>query len=175
MADQTFTASYNGKIVGTRRSPRPYAFAVVVQYSEADGRRAAYEYQATDLDRSNWKYAVDKSKAQAGVPYNHGPSRGDPRPIILTHGPKAIAEAQQVVAAGWDAYVAAHRARQITWFEERLAKGYYEPKVHGWSMSAANAQKMANTVGSVLLAIVPAVPKSRAVDAIHAAERRMGA
>lgn len=153
MANIKFTASYNGKIIDTRRSPRPYKFAIVVQYSREASRKAAHEYALTKTDRSNFEYETQVAAFQPGV---SGTIKGD-RPFTTSYTAEAIARAQEMVAGGIDGYLAILRKRAIERFEAMDAKGHFEPKVHGWSMSEGNAQKMANAVSGVLLAIVPAV------------------
>ena len=149
-----YTATYNGAVVGTRKSPRPYQFAVIMQNDEGYARARAYEYEPTDTDRRNFDYHSNNAKAQPGDLY---PGPG----YRFTITEKMVAEGQQMIVGGWEGYVAKCRAREIENFEARKAEGHYEVGVYGWSMSRKNAEKMAAQVkgwGRQLLGIVPAVP-----------------
>jgi hypothetical protein len=163
MAPTTYTATYNGKIVGTRKSPRAYQFAIVIQRDVEAARKAAYEFQPTATDRENFEYEARIANAAPGAPINHGNRHNHPHgDIVLKHTVDQIDRAKAAIVGGWEGYVARKRDIRIEWFQSALAKGDFEPQVHGWSMSARNAQKMANAVGTTLLAIVPAVAKFRA-------------
>lgn len=133
-----YVARHAGQIVGTRKSPRPYAFAVVVQADEEAARRRAYDYVATDADRSNFEWLGLKAAQAPGVPVRPAGWRFETK-----FDAEEIAEAQNLTAYGFEGYVAHLRERAIANFEQRRAKGAFLPGVYGWSMSAPNAQKMA--------------------------------
>jgi hypothetical protein len=145
-----FVARYEGKIVGTRKSPRPYAFAIVAKHNEAAEREAAYGRKTTKTDAGNFDYYI---KCATGT-YNG--TFGDGRSFTSKVEGKTLERALAVVALGYEGYIADLKARAIADFEERLAKGHFEPGVFGWSMSRANADKLAKQVAPILLAIVPA-------------------
>jgi len=146
-----YTATYNGVVVGTRKSPRPYQFAVVVQSDEAAARAYAYDYKPTDTDHKNFVYHSNNAQCQPGDTY---PERN----YKFTVDAMMIAEGKRMIAGGWEGYVAICRARAIENFEAHKANGGFEPGVYGWSMSRRNVEKMAAQAGSRVLAIVPAIP-----------------
>jgi hypothetical protein len=149
-----FVARYAGKIVGTRRSPRPYTHAVITQAVEEYARAAAYDWQPADSDKSNFEWLTFKATCTAGAE-------------VLPPGWKfstkfsadEIESARAEIAGDWASYVTRTRARKIAFFEQRKAEGAFEPAVGGWSMSGHNAAKMAASFkhpGVRFLAIVPA-------------------
>lgn len=151
--DTKFTASFEGKIVGTRRSPRPYLFAIVVQWNAESHRADAYGYKATATDRSNFDYY---SKCATGT-YTDTFRTG--KTFTNKIEGAELAAAQAKIEGGFDAYVARLRAEAIERFEASLKGGYFEPGVVAWSMSSVNAEKTANKfrTAGVFRAIVPAV------------------
>jgi hypothetical protein len=144
-------ARYQGAIVGMRRSPRPYKFAVVGHGNEAVDHDYAYNYKPTSVDRQNFDYNARNALRTPGEPYIH-PTLGP----INTWKAKEIDEAKERSAGGWNAYVERERQRKIGYFEEAKTNGKYKPHVLGWSMSAHNAEKMSRTFhGCIIDAIVP--------------------
>lgn len=141
-----YVARYEGKIVGTRKSPRPYEYAVIVRSIEAYAREKAYGYTATDTDRANFHYFGELVAAGESHPH-YRYNKGDEN------------HWRAAVEGGFDAYIAGLRATEIERFEEHRAAGGFEPRVLGWSMSRHNAEKMAASArhpGREVLAIVPA-------------------
>lgn len=143
-----FIARYEGKIVGTRKSPRPYLFAVVVKDNEEFARERAYGFTGGETERKNFVYYTNNANAAApGVIYP-----GERFKITA----EMIAEGREKIAGGFDGYIAGLRELQIARFKEMN----FEPGVFGWSMSRANAEKMAAGAGKwpgrIVLAIVPA-------------------
>lgn len=150
-----YTATYNGKIVGTRKSPRPYLYAVVVQPLEEVARLYAYHYEPTKTDRSNFDWRAKGAAATVGeakFPNING----------STWAAEEIARAKETIEGGWDAYVSRLRYDAIARFEAAKASGHFEPYVFGWSMSCHNAKGMAATAvhpSRAVLGIVPAEAK----------------
>jgi hypothetical protein len=136
-----FIAHYNGKIVGTRTSQnRIYTHAVVGQLDEAYARDKAYNHQAL---HSNFDYHLDIA--------NSAPDR--------FRSQQSIDRAIAIVAGGWEAYQTTEREQWIKLFEDRKAKGDFEPSVWSWAGSLALANKAArgwDSPARKLLAVVPA-------------------
>jgi hypothetical protein len=149
MKQTVFTATYEGKIVGTRRSPRPYQFAIVVLQDEAADRKRAYEYQATKMDHSNFAYYQEIDRLGENHPHYCKCSWRDEPDL------EGIARARQLIEGGFDMYVARLREKAIENFEVSRAAGCYEPHVYAWSMSEKNARKAASSSPYKVLAVVP--------------------
>jgi hypothetical protein len=145
-----FIARYEGKVVGTRKSPRPYAFAIVAKHNIETERKAAYEYTATESDKSNFDYYTECATGAYNGTFNDG------RKYTSKIEGNELARAVAIRDLGYAGYAAKLKADRIERFEERVAKGAFEPAVFGWSMSRVNADKLAKQVAPVLLAIVPA-------------------
>lgn len=169
-----YVARFNGAIVGTRKSHRPYQFAVVAQCDEAHARAAAYGYTATDLDRRNFDYAVSivacegqfieprAGESDLRKPSDAGQVRKawrTGRTYVAGYSAEEIAHAKADIEGGFDAHVARLKAEMIKRFERRKAEGGFQPFVSGWSMSRRNVEKMAASCRGAavkVLAIVPA-------------------
>jgi len=145
-----FVARYKGEIVGTRRSPRPYKFAIVVQDDEEAERDAAYNYMPTQIDRANWEYHTTRAAMQPGQYYPG---------YNFVVSAKDVAEARRQIADGWDGFVARERDRRVGYFEKKKAATGFRPFVAGWSMSHSNAVKGAKRFRRVL-EIVPVEPST---------------
>jgi len=122
------TVTINGKTV-SRRSPRPYEFAIV-------GIR---DY-AVDLRRAQ---AVDERQERRNFDWSAGGWRQ-----FTTWSPAERAERETretaTQAQGFEAYLAEVRANKLTALAARQASGEFtRPVVLGWSMSRVNAEKMA--------------------------------
>lgn len=151
----TYTATYNGKVVGTRKSPRPYLYAIVVQNLEEVARLHAYRYEPTKTDRSNFDWRAKCAAATVGEA-KFSDIKGS------TWEAEEIARAKETIEGGWDAYVSRLRYDAIARFEAAKASGHFEPHVFGWSMSSHNAKGMAATAAHpsrTVLGIVPAEAK----------------
>lgn len=129
-----FVARWEGKIVGTRTSPRPYTHAVIVRGVQEYYRKKAYEYVATDCDKSNFKYYGEVVAGLRDSKYDSAEQTAKNR-----------ADAAANIEGGFEAYIGRLRQTEIDRYEERVKNGGFMPCVRGWSMSAANAQKMANS------------------------------
>lgn len=159
-----FVAYWEGKLVGTRKSDRPYTHAVVVQDDEAAARKHAYEYQPTKTDRSNFAYYQEIDRLGEQHPH-YGVTSWRTEPDRA-----GIAEARAHLVGGFEGYVERIRQEQIGYFERAKKSGGFEPRVAGWSMSARNAEKMrSQQCGSFhsrtthFLGIVPAVQAGQQV------------
>jgi hypothetical protein len=141
----TYLARWDGEIVGTRKSPRPYTHAVICQWDREAAKRDLDAWQPSKTDRSNWDYYV---KIAAG---------NDPHPEYRTAAD--LAKIRATVGAGWEANVERLRDDAVRRFGLNDAKPY----VAGWSMSAGNAAKMAADKAryrhQIVLGIVPAEVK----------------
>lgn len=147
-----FVARYEGEIIGTRRSPRPYTHAVITQDDEETARQAAHLWTPSELDKRDFEWETFKASCTVGV---------EVRPAGWNFSTRFKAEeieaSRERIAGDWPAYVARRKAWRIKCFEDSLAAGRFKPRVFGWSMSERNAQKMASGVnGMRVLAIVPA-------------------
>lgn len=146
-----YSATYQGKIVGTRKSPRPYQFAIIAQHDEQAARERAYGYKPTDRDESNLAWLTELAAFEADVPvWPRGWN------FSTKFSVKQIGDAKAKIAGGRDAFLASCCEREIRNFEEYLADGHFAPHVAAWSMSRANAEKAARRVTGNVLAIVPA-------------------
>lgn len=150
-----YTATYNGKVVGTRKSPRPYLFAIIVQSLEEVARLHAYRFEPTETDLLNFNWYTEGATATVG-------KSKFPDIKGSVWSAEDIEKGKREIEGGWDAYVARLRASAIENFERRKAAGHFEPNVHGWSMSLRNAEKMAASAAHpsrTVLCIVPAEAK----------------
>jgi hypothetical protein len=148
-----YIAKLNDKIVGWRTSKnRTYTHAIVRQRDEAKAREEAYNYVADEADRAH--FALHIEIVDQGM--NHRFTRPEKwRP----DGNRArYEEACAVVEAGWDAYVAAQRQRQIDRFEHNVRQGAFKPYVGAWAerLDLAEKQARSNDWQGKVLAIVPA-------------------
>jgi hypothetical protein len=140
-----FIARYNGEVVGTRRSPRPYKFAIIAQDDEAAERDAAYNYVPTQIDKANWQYHETRARMQPG---DHYPGYN------FTVNAKDVAEARKQIEHGWDGFIDRERNRRIGYFETKKAETGFRPFVAAWSLTHPNAVKAARKFRRVL-EIVP--------------------
>jgi hypothetical protein len=148
----TYTATYNGQVVGTRKSPRVYLFAVVYQRDEAKSR-AFITRPADKTDRANFEYYVKCATGTYVGTFANGKTftteiKGD-----------ELARAQAHIVGGFEAYVARIRADSLAAHEAAVANGDFEPCVFGWSMSARAVKGMEAQAAKAghYLATVPAV------------------
>jgi len=136
-----YVARYEGQIVGTRKSPRPYAFAIVMQDNEQVERDAAYGFTGKggrgDL-QDEFEYATNCASAQPGESYGKF-KPGYSFPITA----EMIAKGRAEIEGGWEGYVARKRAAHVASFEKKLAGGGFKPYVCAWSMTRHNAEKAA--------------------------------
>lgn len=147
-----YVARWNGVVIGTRSSPRPYQFAVVCQFHEDKARAVAYDYVATETDRKNFAYY--SAIVAQGVEHPHvRPERWRPNPVL-----EVLERAKGQIDGGFDAYIARLREHAIKNFEARKAEGFFGPRVSGWSMSRPNAEKMAASCRSSWQAVLGIVP-----------------
>jgi hypothetical protein len=156
----TYEAYHDGKLIGARESWRVYSHAVLVQDDIEKHRAWAYGYQPSKADRSNFDYYTDVAAKQVG----------EPRGLFGHYTEQEIAEAETKIADGWEAFAARVRQLHIDGFEEKVAKGGFDPYVATWAVRLDLAQKAAarkQYVGSRyfgqtdLVAIVPAVVKAK--------------
>lgn len=113
-----YVAKWNGVIVGKRiTQDRTYSHAIVVQNVEEAHRAAAYNYAATATDRSNFEYYTRIAEGRSQ----------------FKHTAEEVVEASIKIDGGYEAYIGRVRERMITWFEEKKAKGYFEPCVAAWA------------------------------------------
>jgi hypothetical protein len=162
----TYEAYHDGKLIGARASWRVYSHAVIVQDDIEKHRAWAYGYQPNKTDRSNFDYYTDVAAKQVGE------SRG----LFGHYTEKEIAEAEAKIAGGWEAFGARVRQLHIDGFEEKVAKGEFEPYIATWARRIDLAEKAARSnqaarrnqdVGAYypgqtnLVAIVPVVIKAR--------------
>ncbi|UEM08258.1 hypothetical protein J4G43_025895 [Bradyrhizobium barranii subsp. barranii] len=144
-----FNATYQGKIIGTRKSPRPYQFAIVAQHDEQAARASAFDYQPTRTDRANFEWDTFKATCSPGATVTP-PGWNN----ATTFSRAEIEASQDRIAGDWSAYAERCRQRAIENFEHYLKTGHFEPHVAAWSMSRANAEKASRRVTGRLLAIV---------------------
>ena len=152
-----YTATYEGKVVGKRTSPRPYLFAIVVRDDIETARQAAYGFQADDQDRKDFEFHTRCATGTYSGTFASG------RPFTQEIKGEELARHRAHVEGGFEAYVARKHARLIAQFEARVAAGAFEPRAVSWSMSRANAEKTARTYSYPqvkFLAIVPAVAEA---------------
>jgi hypothetical protein len=154
----TYTATWEGKIVGTRKSPRPYKYAIIVQRDQEADRKYAYEF--VPANKGSFDYYVQIATATPGVSLRPKGWNFD-----TSYDAGQIEEAKKHIEGGWEGFAARERQQKINRFEALLAKGGYEPFVHGWSQSLVNAAKAARAAetsyGLIYLGLVPAVAKTK--------------
>lgn len=145
MTATTYTATYNGQVIGTRKSPRAYAFAVIYQRDEVRARTYASR-PADKTDRSNFEFYTAVSTG-----FWNGRERNADE----------VAEAKTRIEGGFESYVARERAAELAQLEKSIAAGEFQPKVFGWSMSARAVKGMESQAARFgrYLATVPAVAK----------------
>jgi hypothetical protein len=153
--ENTYLAVWNGKVIGKRRSSRPYTHAIIVQDSIDTARYQAYAYEATMIDKSNFDYNAEIAAMEAWPEVAY-------RRQAITR--EQIDEAKAMIAGGWEGYLGRLREAAIKRFEDKVASGLFEPFVFGWSMSKVNATKMAAGCGKspeyrLLLGVVEAKVK----------------
>jgi len=162
----TYEAYHDGKLIGARASWRVYSHAVIVQDDIEKHRAWAYGYQPNKTDRSNFDYHTDVAAKQVG----------EPRGLFGRFTEQEIAEAEAKIVGGWEAFSARVRQLHIDGFEEKVAKGEFEPYVATWARRLDLAEKAARSnqaarrnqdVGAHfpgqinLIAIVPVVIKAK--------------
>jgi hypothetical protein len=149
-----YVARLNGTIVGKRTTKsRTYTHAIVVQWSEANARKRAYEYRATEQDRRHFDYFTQI--AEQGIEHEYVRVNSWRKEPDL----KVLEDAKARIEGGFDAFVARIKQRMIEGFESSLAKGFFEPAVAAWAGRLDLAQKaVASHTGPdcKLVDIVPA-------------------
>lgn len=149
----SYTAKLDGKIVGKRKSHRVYTHAVVVRHSESYHRKRAYEYVATNTDRSNFEFYSFIATCEPGVSV-----RPNGWNTNTTFSAEEIAVAKIAIVGGLDAYVAKAREKAIERFEAHKASGEFEPGVVTWCGRADLAEKeVSKRIGSPMFDLVTAV------------------
>ena len=128
-----YEAYHDGKLIGARASWRVYSHAVIVQDDIEKHRAWAYGYQPSKTDRSNFDYYTDVAAKQVGE------SRG----LFGHFTEQEIAEAEAKIAGGWKAFGARVRQLHIDGFEEKVAKGGFDPYIATWAVRLDLAQKAA--------------------------------
>lgn len=128
-----YVVRHEGVIIGKRASHRVYTHAVIAQHDEEFARKAAYDYVATDLDRSNFDYSA-KIVAQ-GVNHDHVTGwRKEPDLSVLE-------KAKARIEGGFDAFVARERADMIERFEGHKARNGFRPYVAAFAGRRDLAEK----------------------------------
>jgi hypothetical protein len=150
---RTFTASFNGKIVGQRTSrDRIYTHAVIVV--DVPGRHKDHYYAEVKDTRDNRaSFAFHESIANGT--YQH----------MQLQSAEDITRSQLIASAGYPAYLAHLRGLNIALYERIQAGLNLEPHVFGWSMSQDNADKMASTAGRHGCRVVGIVPAEKKIIA----------
>lgn len=127
---KSYIAKLNGKIVGKRTTKdRSYTHAIVIVPSRKYYEKRAYEYVATATDKSNYNYYLAIAEGRSPYPQSA----------------EEQVRASGLVDGGYSAYIARVQEREIARFEERLAKGDFEPKVVSWAGRRDLAEKAART------------------------------
>lgn len=145
---KTFYADYNGERIGKRTSKdRIYTHAIVVV--DVPGRNRD-QWCAPQRDTRENRRSFDYYRSIADGSYVH----------IKYVEPKDITRAQLIVSAGYEAWLKAQTEANIASYQRFQDALKLEPYVFGWSMSAANAEKMARQAtserfGKKLIAILP--------------------
>jgi hypothetical protein len=156
----TYEAHHAGKLVGSCESVRVYSHALIVQDDIEKHRAWAYGYRPSKTDRSNFDYYSDAAAKQVG----------EPRGVFGHYTEQEIVEAKARVAGGWEGFAARARQLHIDGFEEKIAKGGFDPYVATWAGRLDLAQKAAGSkqyigpryFGQIdLVAIVPVVIKAK--------------
>jgi hypothetical protein len=132
-----YVAKLDDKVVGSRTSPRVYTHAVVIQWSEAKYRAAAYDYVATSTDKSNFAYYT-KQAAHTVETY-----LTEWKYSSTSEAERAINTAKENIEGGFDAYVERLRQRAIESFEKSVKAGGFAPGVATWCGRADLAHKEA--------------------------------
>ncbi len=123
---KTYIAKFDGKIVGKRTTKdRTYTHAVVVVASQEYYRKAAYDYVATETDKSNFRFYVQVAEGRS--PYGQTNQE--------------MIDASVRIDGGFDAYISRVRDREIQRFEQDILDGRFLPKVATWSGSRILANK----------------------------------
>ena len=129
----TYEAYHDGKLIGAHESWRVCSHAVIVQDDIEKHRAWAYGYQPNKTDRSNFDYHTDVAAKQVG----------EPRGLFGRFTEQEIAEAEAKIVGGREAFSGRVRQLHIDGFEEKVAKGGFDPYVATWAVRLDLAQKAA--------------------------------
>lgn len=159
----TYTVTIGGHTF-TRSSPRPYTHAVIGRADEAARRREIASY--TETGSEEWKAHAGDHRWHVYV--------GAQTPGVVVTPPgwrfsKAfteaeVEEAKRLADGGMAAYMARRQAAALERLEDAVAKGAYRMCALGWSMSEANAHKMAQQKRGEGYLDVRVVPVGAAVE-----------
>jgi hypothetical protein len=135
MAKTNYQVTFNGKVVGIRKSDRIYTHAVVV-HDDADAfYHWAHNYVPNETDRKNFAY---DSKRAVQIVEQYLAEWKYQKPDYVE---SQISEAKAKVEGGFEAYAERLRQEKIQMYEDRLAKGGFLPYVAGWCGRPDLAQK----------------------------------
>jgi hypothetical protein len=135
MAKTNYQVTFNGEVVGIRKSDRIYTHAVVV-HDDADAfYHWAHNYVPNETDRKNFAY---DSKRAVQIVEQYLAEWKYQKPDYVE---SQISEAKAKVEGGFEAYAERLRQEKIQMYEDRLAKGGFLPYVAGWCGRPDLAQK----------------------------------
>ena len=135
MAKTNYQVTFNGKVVGIRKSDRIYTHAVVVQDDADAFYHWAHNYVPNETDRKNFAY---DSKRAVQIVEQYLAEWKYQKPDYVE---SQISEAKAKVEGGFEAYAERLRQEKIQIYEDRLAKGGFLPYVAGWCGRPDLAQK----------------------------------
>jgi len=135
MAKTNYQVTFNGKVVGIRKSDRIYTHAVVVQDDADAFYHWAHNYVPNETDHKN--FANDSKRAVQIVEQYLAEWKYQKPDYVESQ----ISEAKAKVEGGFEAYAERLRQEKIQMYEDRLAKGGFLPYVAGWCGRPDLAQK----------------------------------
>jgi hypothetical protein len=141
MAKTNYIAKLDGAVIGTRSSAsaRTYTHAVIIQHDEAWYRERAHstKYAAEHNTKENFKYYSEM--AARGV----AGEQAEWKYMSLEEVTERVANAERIVAMGYDVWVEERRLENIASHEASMARGGFKPAVVCWNGRPDLAQKEA--------------------------------
>jgi hypothetical protein len=135
MAKTNYQVTFNGKVVGIRKSDRIYTHAVLVQDDADAFYHWAHNYVPNETDRKNFAY--DSKRAVQLVEQYLAEWKYQKPDYVESQ----ISEAKAKVEGGFEAYAERLRQEKIQMYQDRLAKGGFLPYVARWCGRPDLAQK----------------------------------
>jgi len=126
IAKTNYQVTFNGKVVGIRKSDRIYTHAVLVQDDADAFYHWAHNYVPNETDRKNFAY--DSKRAVQLVEQYLAEWKYQKPDYVESQ----ISEAKAKVEGGFEAYAERLRQEKIQMYEDRLAKGGFLPYVARW-------------------------------------------
>ena len=136
MVKTNYQVTFNGKVVGIRKSDRIYTHAVLVQDDADAFYHWAHNYVPNETDRKNFAY--DSKRAVQLVEQYLAEWKYQKPDYVESQ----ISEAKAKVEGGFEAYAERLRQEKIQMYEDRLAKGGFLPYVARWCGRPEFARKV---------------------------------